>query len=258
MNKVYLMGDIHGQTAPVENFWRRLDQKVDSSDTLILLGDVGANYYLNGRDAKFKKKLGKFGFTYFCIRGNHEDRPENCAAAHPNEWHQEEFFGNTVWVEDKFPFIKYALDQVAVYNIDNYSTLVVPGAYSIDKYYRIEKGWTWFEGEQLTDNEKQAGIKIILKSKFDYVLSHTCPANWTPYIQDLFINKNQLKIDKSMERYLQYIDSNITYKRWYFGHYHDNRDLGVVSATMMFHEPLPFGSSYLREVEKQFLREYQQ
>ena len=247
-----LLGDIHGQTAPVENVWRRLNKNVDSSDVMILLGDVGANYYLTGRDSKFKKKLGNFGFTYFCIRGNHEERPENCAAAHPDDWHQEDFFGNKVWVENKFPYIKYALDQPAVYNINDKSALVIPGAYSVDKDYRLQRGWTWFKDEQLSYDERVESYNLLNKT-YNYVFSHTCPASWMPYIQDLFLSQlDQGKIDKTMENYLQYVATNIHWDHWYFGHFHDDRDIGSMKATMLFHQELFLGESFYSSLVKSF------
>lgn len=252
MDKRYLCGDIHGHTHPVENIWRRHEKQADSSDVLILLGDVGANYYLNGRDFKFKKKLGRYGFTYFCIRGNHEERPENCAAAHPDDWHQEKFFGNTVWVEDKYPYIKYALDQPAEYKIDDKSVLVIPGAYSVDKEYRLQRGWIWFKDEQLSYNERVESYNLLNKT-YNYVFSHTCPTSWMPYIRDLFLNQlNQGKIDKTMENYLQYVASNIHWDRWYFGHYHDDRDIGLMNATMLFNQELELGESYNSRLFKSF------
>lgn len=252
MNRRILLGDIHGQTAPVENVWRNMGKNIDSSDILILLGDVGANYYLNGRDTKFKKKLGKFGFTYFCIRGNHEERPENCAVKDPDNWHQEDFFGNKVWVENSFPYIKYALDQPAEYKIDGKSVLVIPGAYSVDKEYRLQRGWTWFKDEQLSYIERVESYSLLNRT-YDFVFSHTCPAGWLPHIKDLFLsNLDQGKIDKTMENYLQYVASNIHWGHWYFGHYHDDRDISPYKATMMFHQELNLGDSYNTRIIRLF------
>lgn len=53
-------------------------------------------------------------------------------------------------VEVSYPHIKYASDRAALYTIADQLTLVIPGAYSVDKYYRLQMGWNWFPGEQLT------------------------------------------------------------------------------------------------------------
>ena len=116
---VYAIGDIHGKWQTIRNLYE-LNKDVFSSirpNVLILLGDAGLNYFLNERDEKTKAQLGKYPFTYFVIRGNHEERPSICAAKNPELWHTETFWGNTVYVENQFPYIKYALDEVALYEI---------------------------------------------------------------------------------------------------------------------------------------------
>lgn len=224
--RIWAIGDIHGSYLPIENFWRRNKDTINFSketDCIILLGDVGANYYLNGRDKKFKQKLEKYPFTYFCIRGNHEARPSLCAAENPDQWSLEPFFEGSGWVENNYPDIKYAMDIPYVYNIDGYKTLVIPGAYSVDKYYRLSKGWTWFEDEQLSEKEMNIGRRIVeLDPAFDLILSHTCPIQYEP--TDLFLPQiDQSLVDKTMERYLGEIEYKTEYKLWLFGHFHSYR-----------------------------------
>ena len=224
--RIYAIGDIHGSHLPIENFWRRNKDNINFSketDCIILLGDVGANYYLNGRDKKFKQKLEKYPFTYFCIRGNHEARPSLCAAENPDQWSLEPFFEGSIRIENNYPDIKYAMDIPYIYNIDGYKTLVIPGAYSVDKYYRLSKGWTWFEDEQLSEKEMNLGRRLIEQDPaFDLILSHTCPISYEP--TDLFLPQiDQSLVDKTMERYLGEIEYKTEYKLWLFGHFHSYR-----------------------------------
>ena len=44
---------------------------------LIILGDVGINYYLNEKDKKLKEQLKNYNIKLFCVQENHEERPEN-------------------------------------------------------------------------------------------------------------------------------------------------------------------------------------
>ena len=44
---------------------------------LIILGDAGINFYLNKTDKKNKKIINNTGYIIYCVRGNHEERPEN-------------------------------------------------------------------------------------------------------------------------------------------------------------------------------------
>ena len=246
VENVYIMGDIHGRFQPVRDFWLRNKIKImktgrfNSENVMIFLGDSGLNYYLNERDKNFKEKLKNYPFTYFVVRGNHEERASVLAKENPDAWHYENFWGSDVLVEKEFPHIKYALDCPNVYEIPywtgdyspegepeikTYRTLVLPGAYSVDKDYRLSMGYAWFEGEQLTEEEKDLGLTMIeaMDYKCDLVLSHTCPCYFEP--TDLFLPFiDQTLVDKSMERYLGQIEFMLDYKCWLWGHYHAFRD----------------------------------
>lgn len=245
ISNVYILADIHGSFKPIREFYNRNKVRLDGKENvLILLGDAGLNFFFNHRDEEFKKKLGSYPFTYFIIRGNHEERPSICAHKNPDKWDTEEFFDGGVWVEKEYPYIKYAMDFVNIYYIPyriNYfdpenpldddieeieycKTLIIPGAYSVDKFYRIEKDWSWFPEEQLSQEEMDDGIKLIAMHdwKCDLVLSHTCPIIYEP--TDLFLSTvNQSIVDKTMERYLGGIEYKLDYKLWIFGHYHSTR-----------------------------------
>lgn len=246
--RIWAMADIYGSYLPIENFWCRNKDNINFSpetDCIILLGDVGANYFLNKRDKDFKKKLMRYPFTYFCIRGNHELRASVCAQKDPDNWFEDQFFNESVWVEKNYPNIKYAMDYPCVYQIpylydmnvypskngnceigckyEYFKTLVVPGAYSADKYYRLQQGWSWFEDEQLSQEEMDLGREIIKQDPaFDLILSHTCPIAYEP--TDLFLPMiDQSTVDKTMERYLGEIEYNTKYKLWLWGHFHSYR-----------------------------------
>ena len=175
--RIFALADIHGKWQIIRNFYEKHKEAENftlpnrENNIIILLGDAGLNYFFNHRDIEAKTKLNTFPFTYFVIRGNHEERPSICAEKYPDKWHTEKFWGNIVYVENDYPNIKYALDEAAIYNIpyitgycegtaeneyndegmpywDFYKALVIPGAYSVDKYYRIKNNWSWFENEQ--------------------------------------------------------------------------------------------------------------
>ena len=245
MNRVFALGDIHGNWQIIRDFYNKNKERINKNDCLILLGDSGLNYYLNERDNGMKSKLMKYPFTYFIVRGNHEERPSLCMERNPADWHTETFWGNTVYVETKYPNIKYALDEVSVYDIPcfsfcsgtrenrwtddgyhpgTYRTLVIPGAYSVDKNYRLANGWSWFEHEQLNEEERERGLNLIKNiNSFDLVLSHTCPIIFEP--TDLFLSVvDQSTVDKTTERYLGQIEYLIDYKAWLWGHFHGFRD----------------------------------
>lgn len=217
---VYFMGDIHGDAAPVQ----KLIERAPAPQYLVLLGDAGCNFFFNKKDKKFKDDLSELPITYFVVRGNHEQRPSILSQENPFNWHLERFFDELVFVENDYPNIKYAMDYVNVYNILGYKTLVIPGAYSTDKWYRLAQHWTWFPREQLTAEEMVDGLQLIKENnnQFDLVLSHTCPKKYEP--TDLFSSYvDQKSVDRSMEDYMDQIEIKLNYKLWMFGHFHQTR-----------------------------------
>ena len=100
---VYITGDIHGAPHRIVNFAK--DIRISRNDTLIILGDVGANYYLNEVDSECKHLLNSLKCTVFCIHGNHECRPEHIPSYRLIEWN-----GGKVWIEDAFPNLLFAKD----------------------------------------------------------------------------------------------------------------------------------------------------
>ena len=77
---------------------------------IIILGDAGLNFYLNGTDKKYKKQLNNMGYYIYCVRGNHEERPENIPGMVLVEDTETD---NTVWIEEEYPNIRYFVDFFA-------------------------------------------------------------------------------------------------------------------------------------------------
>ena len=211
---IYITGDTHRDFENIAEFCYSHNTTVD--DVIIILGDVGLNYYLDGSDNKVKKKVSKLPITLFCIRGNHEERAENI-----NTYTSTTFFGGECLVEKQYPNIIFAKDG-EVYNINNKKCIVIGGAYSIDKHWRLMRGWSWFESEQLTPEEMnhiENVLNIEYSNKIDIVLSHTCPYNIRP--THLFIKGlDQSTVDNTMEEWMQKVADNISFDKWYFGHFH--------------------------------------
>ena len=186
---------------------------------VIILGDVGFQYYKNKKDWKAKHQASSYGYILYCLRGNHEDRISNSKDAH--RVYDDEVKGY-VWIEDEFPNIKYFDDAFGEYFIMSKRILTIGGAYSVDKWYRLQNDWMWFPEEQLTAEEMQEAEDEFAGGEFDLVLSHTCPYDWMP--TDLFLNCiDQSTVDKSMELWLNKFKDKIDWGLWCFAHYHIDR-----------------------------------
>ena len=210
---VYITGDTHGDFSRFYKFNKRVKPTV--SDVMIILGDAGLNYYGNRLDALRKSEAAVLPMTFFCIHGNHEMRPEHIASYKTKRFH-----GGTVWYEPDFPNLLFAMDG-DVYRLGGRDCIVIGGAYSVDKFYRLQNGWQWFDDEQPSEAIK-ARVENALATreyKIDTVLSHTCPIQYEP-IEVFLPSIDQSTVDKSTEEWLGSIEQRLDYKAWYCGYYH--------------------------------------
>lgn len=215
-NDWFITGDIHGS---ISRLWHiKQNNLIPKDSNLIVLGDFGANFYLNDKDNHFKNVCEKLNITFYAVRGNHEQRPE---LINGMELVYDELVKGDVYFQPKWPHIKY-FKNWGIYQINNYKIAIIGGAYSIDKYYRLEKGWTWFSAEQLTIEERKQCKQELQNQKVDFVFTHTAPRSFEPI--DLFIPiVDQSTVDKSMEDFLEEIKNCLNWKIWLFGHYHHDR-----------------------------------
>ena len=222
---IYYTGDTHGSKVEVTSFCKRMELTED--DVVIILGDVGANYYGTDRDCGLKGSFRKLKPTIFCIHGNHEMRPSNIPTYKTKKWH-----GGIVWYEERYPNLLFAKDG-EIYDFDGLKHLVIGGAYSVDKYYRLIKGYNWWPDEQPSEEIKAYVEKQIAEKKIDIVLSHTCPFKYEP--TEMFLQGiDQSTVDDSTERWLDKIEEKLNYKAWFCGHWHVNKRIDKMH--FLFHD----------------------
>lgn len=206
----FITGDIHRE------FYRLHD--IEKNNMLIILGDAGINYYLDERDNKLKEQLNSYNIKLFCVQGNHEERPENIST-----YKEIDMFGGKVFIEGEYPNLIFAKNG-ELYDIDNKKVLVIGGAYSVDKNYRIIYGYQWFKDEQLSKEEMNNILNKYKGQHIDIVLSHTCPLKYEP--TEVFMKCiDQSDVDKSMEKFLDRVEESINYDKWYCGHYHTEKQI---------------------------------
>lgn len=215
---VYITGDKHANFYDVCCFCKK--EKTVKEDLMIVLGDAGINYFNSQQDYKLKEELLNCPITFFCIHGNHEERPENIKT-----YIEKEFLGGRVLYEEKYPNILFAQDG-EIYNINDNKVLVIGGAYSVDKEYRIKFGHCWYESEQPNEKTKKKVFDVLKKNnnKVDVILSHTCPYEYMP--REVFMSGiDQTKVDYTTEKFLDEVENNTKYTKWYCGHYHTEKQI---------------------------------
>lgn len=216
--RVFLTGDTHGRFSRVVSFCQ--EHHLTADDVLIILGDVGLNYFGDRQDDRGKTELAALPCTFFCIHGNHEARPTPKLG-----YQQTTYRGGKVWAQDDYPNILFAIDG-EVFDFAGKSCLVIGGAYSVDKYYRLARGWHWFEDEQPSPEIRQKVEAVLAQRNWqvDVVLSHTCPIQYEP-IEVFLAMIDQRKVDKSTEEWLGKIEESLTYDKWFCGHYHTSKSI---------------------------------
>lgn len=228
---IYITGDIHGDIAPVEAFL--YTHTLTKDDYLIFLGDVGLNYYFERRPTEdYVKKSWLSDIigdaTALCIQGNHEERPLSVWVRDEDgkkvcPYKEKEWMGGHVFYEDNLENILFLRDGDC-FTIDNKTFLVLGGAYSVDKYWRLQNRWAWFADEQMSEKDKARAMETIAayEGKFDYILSHSCPYSMEP--TDMFLEGvDQSTVDTSTEEFLDKVKEQCTYKEWFCGHWHIDR-----------------------------------
>lgn len=221
-DRIFITGDQHGT---IDNILY-LDsiKHLSENDLVISLGDFGTPYW----SAKKKTKndlatfelFNHFHTNYAIIQGNHSKRFERV------KWfRQARFCGGNSFYTPLYPNFHF-LQNGEVYNFNNMNFLVIGGGYSVDKYIRLERGWTWEPEEKLNDEEKSKIRNLISANKnYDFILSHVAPLELQPTW--LFLNYvNQSQVETDEEEFLSEIRQKINYKGWFFGHYHGDFIIG--------------------------------
>ncbi len=212
----YITGDTHGSFERIKQFCRVME--TTKADTMIVLGDAGFNYYGGAKDAKIKANACTFPIRLLCLHGNHEIRPQNIPS-----YKETEFCGGHVLVEPEYPDLLFAIDG-EVYELDGLQCIAIGGAYSVDKFYRLEKGYGWWPDEQPSPEIKAVVEQKLeaMNNKVDIMLSHTCPRKYEP-VEAFLDFLDQSKVDKSTEDWLDEIEAKTDYRKWYCGHYHTRK-----------------------------------
>ena len=219
---IYVTGDLHGDISSLPYFCEVNHTTTD--DILVVLGDAGFNYYGGKKDRELKEEASKLPITLLCVHGNHEIYP-----LHLPTYAQTDFCEGRVFVEPQFPNLLFTVNG-SVYNLNGSKAIAIGGAYSVDKYYRIEKGYRWFEHEQsglLERDNVEASLDKIGWS-VDYVFTHTAPRKYEPIEWFLGV-VDQSTVDNSTEDWLDSIENRLEYKQWFCGHYHGNKDIDKIS-----------------------------
>ena len=241
MPHIFISGDKHGDYKNVEQFCLKWNTSKD--DLLIILGDNGVNYWGPHRDKKLKNYLSALPITFFMIKGNHDQRP-SLKSYHIAPPVPHPLVMGSCLMEDDWPSLLFA----PMYGLFSFQTaqnkwtkaFVLGGAYSADKWYRLEmqalghsSGYRWFNDEQMTTWEMKEALSMAKDTEPEIILSHTCPFRYIP--RDMFLPViDQSTVDDTMEHWMDTVEEDVPYKKWYCGHWHTDRT--VDKLRFMYHD----------------------
>ncbi len=223
---VYVTGDTHGRPDRFDVLETR--QGADAwgeDDVLIVCGDFGYLFANDAAEHAFLDRLAEKPYTVCFCDGNHE----NFAAL--NALPKERMWGGNV---HKLRKNVIHLMRGQVYRICGRSFFVMGGAYSIDRYMRLP-GESYWDEELPSGEEYREAIGNLREcgSRVDYIVTHTAPREvirlmgFYPTVHDM-----------ELSGFFDWIAGETAFERWFFGHWHTDRDLGRFRALWFDLEPL--------------------
>lgn len=204
--KIVITGDMHGEYSRFDYLMREGD------DILIVCGDFGFVFLDNEREQKILDMIAEKPYTVCFCDGNHE----NFAAL--NALPIEE------WNGGKIHMIRQNIIHLMrgqVYTINGKRFFTFGGAYSIDRYMR-KLNYSYWNEEIPNDAEYKEATENLKKvdNKIDFIITHTAPRE---IIRRMGHEPDMH--DMELTGFLEWIEYEVDFKRWFFGHWHIDKEV---------------------------------
>jgi len=215
---IYITGDTHGRLEKLSNksFKTKFGKTLSGEDSIIILGDFGCVWATSDRDKeKEKRYVDSFSRSLkgklFVVLGNHEnyDRIKKLPVVEESNAKCYKLRNNIFIVQTGECLI-----------LEDKKFLVIGGATSIDKEGRVEN-ISWWKEENPSYMEWNNVIDTINKyNEFDYIISHTTSSKG---MDEVGLSSSMKWINNCpVMRALDNLQDILVFKRWYFGHWHEN------------------------------------
>lgn len=208
-----ITGDTHG-TLDLAKLKIYCTTHNTADEYILILGDCGVRFHGGLKDSVTQKALEDLPCkAILFLDGNHENF-DLLNSYEVKEWNG----GKVHFISDKI----IHLMRGQIFNIEDKTFFVFGGGNSIDKEYRIE-GRSWWPSEMPSKEEYEDGIRNLEEAgnKVDYILTHTAP----DFICKQLVN-HLYEGEEELQEYLGKISSLVTFKEWYYGHWHFDKDIG--------------------------------
>lgn len=237
---IYITGDCHQN---FERFSTRIfpeQKEMTKEDYVIICGDFGG-VWNKEKENKEEKHLCDWleakPFTTLFVDGNHENF-DRLYAYPVEEWHG----GRVHRIR---PSVIHMM-RGQVFEIDGKSIFTFGGANSHDidggilepedpdfrkKKRKLDQGWlpyrinhvSWWEQELPSKEEMEEGRKNLAAhgNTVDFIVTHCCASSTQALLG------GSMYLPDAATDYLEEIRQNTKFKKWFFGHYHDNRNVNA-------------------------------
>ena len=230
---IFITGDTHGDVVRRLNMYAFPEQKgmnADKENFVIICGDFGCVWSGSRAEDYQLDWLNDKPFKTLFVDGNHENY--DLLKTYPIE----------EWSGGQVRFIRpnvIHLMRGEIYEIEGKTFFTFGGARSHDihdgilevgdprikewsrNYYKMFRinHISWWAEEMPSEAEMQNGLNNLdaAGNKVDFIITHCCASSTQALMSHGFYNPDELT------DYLETIRINTDFKRWFFGHYHDNK-----------------------------------
>lgn len=209
---IYVTGDIHGgfdihKLSSKE--LRSAGLRIKKDDYVIVCGDFGLVWDNKPEERYWRKWLDEKPWTTLFVDGNHENF-ELLNTYPVEEWHG----GRIHRISEKIVHLM----RGNVFSLEGASFFTFGGAASHDKEWRLPD-LSWWPEELPSDEELRQANDVLAQcnNQVDYIISHCAPSLIQGRLNPTY------KIDRLTE-YFEYVRETVKFRRWYFGHYHEDVD----------------------------------
>lgn len=168
-------------------------------------------YWSDSVENENKKFLSKLPIALLCVRGEQDENylksPDICY----EQLDYDPLSGGVYW-EKEYPNILYVANGTHL-TLKGFDCLFLEGAHDPEqKYYPLGMRHA-FEDDMPSAGERLEVLDKVYRKHYDYVFSHTCPAEWV---------KDEKRIGP-MEAYLSDVYHYISFTYWFYGHFCENK-----------------------------------
>ena len=236
---IYITGDCHRDFRRFNTRIFPEQEEMTKDDFVIICGDFGGVWSEGGEDSEERyllKWLQEKPFTTLFVDGNHENFDRLYEEYPVKEWHG----GN---VHEIRPSVLHLM-RGQVFELCGKTFFTFGGASSHDvsggildrsdpryqeKKKKLDHGWkpyrinhlSWWKEELASEEEMEEGRNNLAAhdKRVDFIVTHCCASS----VQDA-IGEGLFQKDRETE-YLEEILQTVQFQKWFFGHYHDNRNV---------------------------------